>query len=301
MIAPAVLAGRSRWERVTEGWTDNTHDDALTHTVRLIEPDAGIEVSAVALPSPTYEIREARGRTLAGSVDTAALAGLARLAGVRLVGGLTGRVVEATGSVEGATLVRDAVIEIARLARQVAKLPRPEAERAVAAGPRACWDMDRAGFADLPDSCFTYSAAGRACFAVRSTATSMTADLYSPRPHQSRVFVRTKVARIERADGRLILFHSMHDNVHHFELSYEVDLASGRIVRAESTTPRLPYAEICSEPQAKIATLVGEVLDAGFAKRLGGMVGGPGGCAQLYELTADLLRLLREPAGARGG
>jgi Protein of unknown function (DUF2889) len=301
VIAPAVLAGRSRWERFTEGWTDNTPDDALTHTVRLTEPDAAIEVSAVALPSPTYEIRRAGGRALAGSIDAGALDGLARLAGVRMVGGLTRQVVEATGGAPGTTLVRDAVIEIARLARQVAKLPRREAERAMAAGARACWDLDRAGFADLPDSCFTYSTAGRALFATRSTATAMTADLYSPRPGQSRVFVRTKVARIERAAGRLILFHSMHDNVHGFELTYEVDPASGRIVRADSTTPRLPYAGICSEPQRKIATLVGEVLDAGFGKRLQGLVGGPGGCAQLYDLTADLLRLLQEPAGGRGG
>ncbi|MBI1734126.1 MAG: DUF2889 domain-containing protein [Candidatus Rokubacteria bacterium] len=286
------LDGRDRWQRVTEAWIDNTHPDAFTHTVRIVEPDAGVEVSAVAKPSPTYEIVEAHARAVSGQVAAEVLAGCETLAGVPMVAGLGRRLAEATGDGPGARLVRDAFVEIARLARQVAKLPRERAERAVAAGPDACWELDRAGFADLPDSCFTYSDAGRALFGTRSIATPMTAELYSPRPGQARVFVRQKVARLERIDDRLRLFHSMHDNAHGFEVTYEVETATGRIVRAESVTSRLPYAGVCSEPQRRIASLLGETLDAGLGKRIQGHVGGVTGCAQLYDLTADLLRLL---------
>jgi Protein of unknown function (DUF2889) len=84
----------------------------------------------------------------------------------------------------------------------------------------------------------------------------------------------------------------MHDNAHGVELTYEVDLATGRIVRAESLTSRLPYSGICSEPQRKIETLLGESLDAGLAKRIQAHLGGVTGCAQLFDLTADLLRLV---------
>ena len=104
-----------------------------------------------------------------------------------------------------------------------------------------------------------------------------------------------EVARLRelgQADGRVTLFHSMHDNVHGFEVLYEIDAASGRIVKAEHTTPRLPYMGVCSEPQRRIAALVGETADAGLRKRIGGHLGGPAGCAQLYDLTADLLKLL---------
>jgi hypothetical protein len=93
-------------------------------------------------------------------------------------------------------------------------------------------------------------------------------------------------------DGRVRLFHSMHDNVHGFDLTYEIDAATGRIERADSVTSRLPYAGICSEPQARIKALVGETVDAGLRKRLAGHVGGVSGCAQLFDLTADLLKLL---------
>ena len=95
---------RGRWERVTESWIDNTHDDAFTHTVRLSEPDAGVEVVAVARPSPTYEIREAHARALSGTFDRAVLEGCEKLAGVAMVAGLGRRVAEATG--EGAGLDR---------------------------------------------------------------------------------------------------------------------------------------------------------------------------------------------------
>jgi Protein of unknown function (DUF2889) len=84
----------------------------------------------------------------------------------------------------------------------------------------------------------------------------------------------------------------MHDNVHGFELTYEIDQASGRVLRAEHVTPRLPYTGICSEPQRKIAALLGETVDDGLRQRIQNHLGGASGCAQLYDLTADLLKLL---------
>ena len=103
------------------------------------------------------------------------------------------------------------------------------------------------------------------------------------------------MSRLERDDERLRLTASMHDNVHGFEIFYEVDLSSGRIVRADSTTSRLPYAGICSEPQGKIGALLGETLDAGLSKRVQSRLGGVTGCAQLFDLTTDLLKLAAAP------
>jgi hypothetical protein len=290
-LTPRVLQGRDRYERRTEGSTDNLHADAFTHTVTIADDDRAVELRAVALPSPAYEVREARCRVLGGAVAPEVARGVEALAGARMVAGFTRRVAEATGSGEGAGLVVDAAIEIARLARQTTRLPREQAERAAGGDARACWQLDTTGWVDLPDSCFTYSAAGRELLHSRPVATPMTPDLYSPRPGQRRVFVRAKRARLERVHGRLRLYHAMHDNVHGFEVTYEVDLASGRIVRAEHVTPRLPYMGICSEPQAKIRALLGETLDEGLRKRIAAHLGGPTGCAQLYDLTADLLKL----------
>ena len=292
MRLPAVLAGRDRYERVMEGRVDNTHEDAFTHTVRLGDDDRTLEVAVVALPSPTYAIRSARLTPLAGRVAPSLAEGFARLAGAEMVGGLTRRVAELLGDADGASLAVDATIEVSRLARQVARMPRAVAERATAGDALECWTLDTTGWADLPNSCFTYSPAGRALFGTRMVATPMVPDLYSPRAGQARVFERRKVARLERGDGRLRLFHSMHDNVHGFEITYEIDLASDTVVRAEHVTPRLPYAGICSEPQQRIAALLGERADPGLRKRIQSTLGGEAGCAQLYDLTADLLKLL---------
>jgi hypothetical protein len=292
MISPALLADRDRYQRTMEGWCDNTHEDAFTHTVRLEDPARALEVEVVAQPSPSYAIRAARLHLVRGDVAAGLGPGFASLAGTAMVAGFTRRVAEATGGGAGAALVVDAAIEVARLARQVGKLPRERAERA-AGNPREAWHLDTAGWIDLPDSCFTYSAAGRALLETRTVSTTMQADLYSPRPGQRRVFERRKLARLERRGDRLTLFHAMHDNVHGFELTCEIDAATGRIERADSLVSRLPYAGICTEPQGKIRALVGEIADAGLARRIQTLLGGGAGCAQLYDLTADLLKLLR--------
>jgi len=291
MIQPALLEGRDRYERVMEAWVDNTHEDALTHTVRLSDDDRTLELSVEALPSPSYLIRAARCRPVSGAFDPEVAAGVTRLAGTHMVGGLSRRVTELTGAGDGAGFALGALVEAARLARQVAKLPRAEAERA-AGDARACWQLDTTGWTDLANSCFTYTDAGRSLFGTRAVTTPIQADIYSPRPGQTRVFERRKIARLERRDGRLRLFHSMHDNVHGFEVIYEIDLANDRIVRAEHVTPRLPYMGICTEPQRKIGALLGETADSGLRQRIQTHLGGESGCAQLYDLTADLLKLL---------
>jgi Protein of unknown function (DUF2889) len=292
VIAPRLLRGRDRYERVMDGWVDNTHADAFTHTVRLRDDDRAVELAVVALPSPSYVIRQVRCRPLAGPFAAEVVAGVEKLSETPMVGGLSRRVAELTGSGEGADFVLGALVEVARLARQVAKLPRERAERAAGGDAWECWQLDTTGWIDLPNSCFTYSDAGRALFGARPVATPMQADLYSPRPGQRRVFERSKHARLERGAGRLTLFHAMHDNVHGFELTYEIDLATGRFVRADHVTPRLPYMGICSEPQRRIGALLGETVDSGLRQRIQGHLGGANGCAQLYDLTADLLKLL---------
>src|SRR5439155_1277024 len=95
MIEPALLRGRDRYERVTTGRVDNTHDDAFTHVVRLEDPERGLEVEIVVTPSPDYAIRAARCLTLRGDVAPSVAAGVTALAGTAMVGGLTGRAARA--------------------------------------------------------------------------------------------------------------------------------------------------------------------------------------------------------------
>lgn len=296
MIGSPFLAGRDRYERVMEGWVDNTHEAAFTHTVRLSDEDWGLEVSAVCTPSPDYEVREARARVVAGRVDPGIAADFAGLAGARMVGGFTRRLAELCGARPGAGLFVDAGIEMARLARQVAKMPASAVAGLDPNDALACWQLDTTGWADLPDSCFTYSPAGRALFGTRPVSTPMAATLYSPPPGARKVFERRKVARLVQTGRRLHLFHSMHDNVHGFDVHYELDLDGGTVTAAEVITSRLPYVGICSEPQGRITSLLGQRADGALRKRIQTLIGGSAGCAQLYDLTADLLKLLSLPA-----
>jgi hypothetical protein len=293
-VGSPFLQGRSRYQRLMEGWVDNTHEDAFTLTAEVRDDELGVEVSFVALPSPRYEIREARARVLAGGpgvVDPGIAERVQALAGARIVHGFGRRVAETIGGRRGREHFVHAAIEAARLSRQATKLPPERARLAEGGDARTYWQLDTEGWADLPDSCFTYSDAGKALFGSRAVATSMKAKLYRP-PLGARVFSRKKAARLELDGQRLSLYHSMFDEAHAFEIRYAINLDTGLIVRAETETPRLPYMGICEEPQKKIASLVGQPVDRALKKRIQALIGGSSGCAQLYDLTSDLLRLL---------
>lgn len=296
MIGSPFLAGRDRYERVMEGWVDSGHDETFTHTVQITDPDGGVEVSLVCTPSPGYEVRAAGARVRSGAADPGIAADLPELAGTRMVGGFGKRLAELCGARPGAVLFVDAGIEVARLARQVTKLPAAAIAGLDPGDAVACWRLDTTGWVDLPDSCFTYSPAGHALFGTRPVSTPMVPTLYSPPSGAPKIFARRKVARLVLTARRLHLFHSMHDNVHGFDLHYEVDLDRGVIVAADSVTSRLPYAGICNEPQARIKSLLEQPADAQLRKRIQSLIGGSSGCAQLYDLTADLLKLLSLPA-----
>lgn len=292
MIGSPYLEGRDRYERRLQGVVDATPADALTHTVQLADEDAAVELVAVCTPSPDYAVLEARGAVLGGDADPAVGADFAGLAGARMVGGFTRRLLELAAGRRGAGLFVDAAIEVARLARQVARMPRARVDAVRAGDASGFWALDSAGWADLPNSCFTYSAGGHALLATRAVRPAAHPDLYSPREGTRGVFQRRKLARLVRTGERLDLFHAMHDDLHGFDLHLQVDLGDGRIVAADSVTSRLPYRGICDEPQGRFAGLIGERVDAALRRRIQSGLGGETGCAQLYDLTADLLKLL---------
>jgi hypothetical protein len=292
MIAASRLDARGRYERSIDGWVDSTHPDAFTHTVRVGDASGSLELEAVCTPSPGYEIRRAAARADASAADPGLLRDVETLAGVRMVAGFARSLAELSGERRGAPLVMDAAIEVARLARQVARLPAERTAGLVPGAARACWELDRTGWIDLPGSCFTYTDAGGRLFDTRTVETPMTPDLYGPPLGARRVFVRSRLARLVRTGSRLHLFNALHDNVHGFDVHLEVDLDRGVIVAAQSIVSRLPYAGICSEPQGRVASLIGQSVDPGFKRRVGTLVGGAEGCGQLFDLVADLLKLV---------
>jgi hypothetical protein len=196
------------------------------------------------------------------------------------------------GQGPGAALLIDAAIEVARLARQVAKIPAATTAAIAPDDAAACRALDLASWTDLPGSCFTYSEVGGALLASREVVPILSPAFYSPVPGAERVFERRKLARLVRTGERLHLFSSMHDDVHGFDVHYEIDLATDTIVAADSTTSRLPYQGLCDEPQFRVHAMVGQPVDALLRKRSQTLLGGELGCAQLFDLSGDVLKLL---------
>ncbi|MBI4240732.1 MAG: DUF2889 domain-containing protein [Candidatus Rokubacteria bacterium] len=294
-LSSPYLATTDRYERTTHGWVDAPWPDAFAITVRIADPWVAVDMMAHTTPSPEYAIRAAQGQILVGErerVEPALSEAIPKLAGISMTSGFTRSVAGTLGSRPGAQYFIGAAVEVARLARQVTRMPEALVRDRLAEGAVGFWRLDMEGWVDIPSSCYTYRAESEALFSEREVKPAATAALYAPPVGATHVFNRTKVARLERRDGRLLLTHSMFDEVHSFQIWYAVDLATGAIVDAGSITPRLPYFSICNDPQRNIHGLIGQTIGPELRKRIGGLIGGSSGCAQLYDLTADLLKLL---------
>lgn len=292
------LADLGYYERTVHGWVDAPDAHAFRITARMVDPWVGLELTAVTTPSPEYGIREAAGRVLVGTpdrIDPSLADGVAGLAGVAMTSGFTRTVGALAADRAGTSYLIDAAVEVARLARQVTRLPRGVVERGFAEGALGVWRLDMQGWVDFPSSCYVFRPEAEHLFQDRAVTTSAPPVIYAPGEGATRVFNRTKVARLERLADRVRMSHSMFDEVHSFQVWYVLDPDRRVIVDAGSLTPRLPYAGLCSDVQPRVRALVGQLVDAGLRKRLGALVGGTTGCSQLYDLTADLLKLLTLP------
>ena len=180
-------------------------------------------------------------------------------------------------------------MEAARLSRQVTRVDLPGSPPRE---PAAFHRLDLEAWPELLDLCFTYRAETAALFAERPVRTPAIVDMYAAAPGRRLVFHRYKRSHVARAGGTLSLYQSMFDQVHGFELWYDVDAESHEVLAARALTPRLPYMGICEEPQQRVRDMIGVKLGADWAGGVRARLGGRRGCFQLTDLTSDLLRLL---------
>jgi hypothetical protein len=202
---------------------------------------------------------------------------------------------------------------VARVGQQVFRVPAGfEAQFAehhsIGAGPTAYnfWRTDRAYMPELANSCYTYRDASGALFADREARMGFCADLYSPKPVDKRVFWREKrlsvpVKRDSAGNHFYTCQSSMSDTVHDITISF--DLApDGMISNAYSRGLRLPYRGICEDAQLHTTRLNGMRLNDEYSLQFADRVGGAEGCAHLFDLSFELLRLFKTgPAAPADG
>lgn len=288
------LAGASGpYERVVTGWVDTLDRSLLRLNARLTDGIADLEVSLVAEPSPSYQLSEAT--ATARSAETRERCGelleaFRAIGTLRIAAGFRRQVTAALGEHPLAGHLLDTALEAARLSRQVTRMALPGGSRELS--PAEFHQLDLEAWPELIDLCFTYRAETRALFQERDVRTPATVAMYASPPGRPFVFHRYKRSHVTRAGGTLSLYQSMFDQVHGFELWYDVDQASHEIRAARVLTPRLPYLGICNEPQERVRDLIGVKLGADWAGDVRSRLGGRRGCFQLTDLTSDLCRLL---------
>jgi hypothetical protein len=286
------LAQADSYERTVTGWVDRGEGSRLELNARLADGRVDLEVSLVAEPSPSYQLSgaTATARSVATREHCGSLLDVFRgIESLRIVSGFRRQVAGLLGDHPAADDLLDATIEAARLSRQVTQTAVPAAARL---SPAEFHRLDLEAWPELLDLCFTYRRETEALFAERAVRSPAITDMYASPPGQKLVFHRYKRMRLERAGDRFALYQSMFDQVHGFELWYDIDGPSQTVAGARLLTPRLPYMGICDEPQRRVREMVGVRLDAGWPSTVRARLGGRQGCFQLTDLTSDIVRLL---------
>ena len=273
------------------GWADRGEGRLLELSARLADHEVDVEVGLVAEPAPSYQLSRAWATARSEATrerDGPLLEAFRQVGTLRVVAGFRREVARLVGEHPLADRLVDAAIEAARLTRQVTHTAVPSARLA----PADFHQLDLEAWPELVDLCFTYRRETAALFTERPVRTPAVTAMYAGPPGQKLVFHRYKRTRIDRTGPTVSLYQSMFDQVHGFELWYDVDAASQTIVDARVLTPRLPYMGICDEPQRRVRDMVGVTLDASWPAAVRARLGGRQGCFQLTDLTSDLFRLL---------
>jgi hypothetical protein len=252
------------------------------------------------LRTPEYEIIEAAARQTEGEFDQRLCERYAGVKGARVGRGFSKRVLSALGDSPGAQEHLLTAIEMARVGQQVyqytpefeAQFPSSGSDATETA--RITWLKDRA-YMGLANTCYTYRDESEGLFASREVRCGFGAELTRPKPGDRRVFWRNKRLAIESqagGNGETIYAcdSAMEDSIHDIRIGFDLS-GDGMVSNARSSGARLPYHGICEDPQLRTQALNGLKVTGAFVGQFAEHIGGAQGCAHLFDLSIDCLRL----------
>jgi hypothetical protein len=251
--------------------------------------------------TPEYEIIEASARQIEGEFDPRLCERYAGVKGVRIGRGFSKRVISELGDLPGAQEHLLTAIEMARVGQQVYHYTAEFEAQFPSAGSapeaaRVAWMKDRA-YMGLANTCYAYRDESEGLFTSREVRCGFDAELTRPKPGDKRVFWRNKRVAIELKAGEngetiYACESAMEDAVHDIRIGFDLS-SDGVISNARSRGARLPYHGICEDPHLRTPALEGLKVTSAFAAQFAEHVGGAQGCAHLFDLSVDVLRLFK--------
>jgi len=254
------------------------------------------------LRTPEYEIIEAAARQTEGEFDPRLCERYAGVNGARVGRGFSKRVLSALGDSPGAQEHLLTAIEMARVGQQVYQFtPEFEAQFSSRSGgetetARVAWLKDRA-YMSLANTCYTYRDESESLFANREVRCGFSAELTRSKPGDRRVFWRNKRLAIElKAGGNggtvYVCESAMEDTIHDITIGFDLS-SDGLVSNARSSGARLPYHGLCEDPHLRTQALNGLKVTGAFIGQFAEHIGGAQGCAHLFDLSIDALRLFK--------
>jgi hypothetical protein len=252
--------------------------------------------------TPEYEIVESYARQIAGEFSPDLCARYAGVKGARIGRGFSKRVISELGEAPGAQEHLLTAIEMARVGQQVYQYtPEFESQFPSSRGEatedaRIAWLKDRA-YMGLANTCYTYRDESEGLFANREVRCGFDAEMARPKPGDKRVFWRNKRVAIElkaggNGEAAYACESAMEDSIHDIRIGFDLS-GDGVVSNARSSGDRVPYHGICEDPHLRTPGLEGLKVTGAFVGQFAEHVGSAQGCAHVFDLSIDVLRLFK--------
>jgi hypothetical protein len=298
-IELSIPLSNSNYQRIFSAEIDVSAENALL--VRGSMRDHRFAFEHIwKIRTPDYEILEASARQIAGDFDPGLCERYAGIGGASIGRGFSKRVISELGDSPGAREHLLTAIEMARVGQQVyqytpefeARFPSSDVNATEAA--RIAWLKDRA-YMGLANTCYAYRDDSEALFASREVRCGFGPELTRPKPGDKRVFWRNKRLEIQLKTGgngeAICACESvMEDTIHDIRIGFDLS-SEGVVSNARSHGARLPYHGICEDPHSRTPALEGLKVTGAFLSQFAEHIGGAQGCAHMFDLSIDVLRL----------
>ena len=217
---------------------------------------------------------------------------LPKLTGIAFGPGLIRQCGKTLGPYDGCGFVMDAIVESARVVKQLNDSPVEVPKNLDTFDAVALKTFEMTVRPDLVNSCAPYQDGIEKTFAERGVYPTVRADLYAPKPGQVNRFRRDKIIEVRVFEDGIRLYEYMTDDSHEMKVDLHLDKTTKRIIDIEARAFKVPYHNICELPFVMSKELVGLRADNEFGNRVRERIGGSSGCTHLVDMILDTTRYL---------
>jgi len=217
---------------------------------------------------------------------------LTKLAGVMIGPGFVRKAKDILGGDEECAVIIDALVESARMTKQIGNVPAELLEDLDVSDPLRVRSFELSVWPEFLNRCIPYQDGIEETFDSRGVVSVIRRDIYRPKPGQINRFRRDKIIEVHVLKDTIRLYEYMSDDIHEMAVELFLDRETRNVQEIRCKALRVPYRNLCDLPFQRVKELVGCQMGTDFKKQVHTTVGGSSGCIHLTDLILETTRYL---------